>query len=67
MRIVRTCQGDHDEEIRRSDVRAPRVGGRVVGQAVNAEQAAAAGAAPTFTKDMAPIFYANCTSLPSAR
>ncbi len=32
------------------------------GSAVNAEQAAAAGAAPTFTKDIAPIFYANCTS-----
>ena len=32
------------------------------GNSVNAEQAAAPGAAPTFTKDIAPIFYANCTS-----
>ena len=33
------------------------------GSAVNAEQAAAAGSAsPTFNKDIAPIFYANCTS-----
>ena len=32
------------------------------GSSVNAEQAAAAGAAPTFNKDIAPIFYANCTS-----
>jgi mono/diheme cytochrome c family protein len=32
------------------------------GSAVLAEQAAPAGAAPTFTKDIAPIFYANCTS-----
>jgi mono/diheme cytochrome c family protein len=32
------------------------------GSAVNAEQAAAPGAAPTFSKDIAPIFYANCTS-----
>jgi mono/diheme cytochrome c family protein len=33
------------------------------GSAVSAEQAAAAGgAAPTFNKDIAPIFYANCTS-----
>ena len=29
---------------------------------VKAEQAASAPAAPTFTKDIAPIFYANCTS-----
>jgi len=32
------------------------------GSSVNAEQAAASGDAPTFTKDIAPIFYANCTS-----
>src|SRR5678815_4134561 len=32
------------------------------GSAVQAEQAAAAPSAPTFTKDIAPIFYANCTS-----
>jgi hypothetical protein len=32
------------------------------GSTVTAEQAAAAGAAPTFNKDIAPIFYANCTS-----
>jgi mono/diheme cytochrome c family protein len=32
------------------------------GSAVSAEQAAAASAAPTFNKDIAPIFYANCTS-----
>src|SRR6187402_1881149 len=31
------------------------------GTGVKAEQAAPA-AAPTFTKDIAPIFYANCTS-----
>jgi len=29
---------------------------------VMAEQAGAPAAAPTFTKDIAPIFYANCTS-----
>jgi mono/diheme cytochrome c family protein len=32
------------------------------GSSVNAEQAAASAAAPTFTKDVAPIFFANCTS-----
>ena len=32
------------------------------GSAVHAEQAAAASTAPTFNKDIAPIFYANCTS-----
>src|SRR3954464_2420001 len=33
------------------------------GSPVKAEQAAAASAsAPTFNKDIAPIFYANCTS-----
>ena len=32
------------------------------GNNVKAEQAAVAPAAPTFTKDIAPIFYANCTS-----
>ncbi|MEO7134415.1 MAG: cytochrome c [Vicinamibacterales bacterium] len=32
------------------------------GSSVNAEQGAASGAPPTFTKDIAPIFYANCTS-----
>src|SRR4029453_4710843 len=32
------------------------------GSTVKAEQAAAAPASPTFTKDIAPIFYANCTS-----
>src|SRR5688572_32254653 len=32
------------------------------GTAVAAEQAAAAPSAPTFNKDIAPIFYANCTS-----
>ena len=32
------------------------------GSAVTAEQAAPAAAAPTFNKDIAPIFYANCTS-----
>src|SRR5689334_17735464 len=34
------------------------------GSTVTAEQAAAAAApsAPTFNKDIAPIFYANCTS-----
>ena len=37
------------------------------GSSVKAEQAAPAPAAPTFNKDIAPIFYANCTSLPSAR
>lgn len=32
------------------------------GSAVQAEQAAAPAAAPTFNKDVAPILYANCTS-----
>src|SRR6186997_2569335 len=32
------------------------------GSSVKAEQAAAAGSAPTFSKDVAPIFFANCTS-----
>src|SRR4029453_17611389 len=32
------------------------------GRTVKAEQAAAAPASPTFTKDIAPIFYANCTT-----
>jgi hypothetical protein len=32
------------------------------GNPVRAEQAAAANAAPTFSKDVAPILYANCTS-----
>ena len=32
------------------------------GTSVKAEQAAPAPAAVTFTKDIAPIFYANCTS-----
>ena len=32
------------------------------GNTVTAEQAAASASAPTFTKDIAPIFYANCTS-----
>ena len=32
------------------------------GSSVNAEQAGASAAAPTFTKDVAPIFFANCTS-----
>src|SRR6185436_2704962 len=32
------------------------------GSSLKAEQAAAAPATPTFTKDVAPIFYANCTS-----
>src|SRR6186997_2634018 len=32
------------------------------GSSVKAEQAAAAGSAPTFTRDVAPIFFANCTS-----
>jgi hypothetical protein len=32
------------------------------GSSVKAEQAAAAPSSPTFTKDIAPIFYANCTS-----
>ena len=32
------------------------------GSAVQAQQAAPSGAAPTFNKDIAPIFYANCTS-----
>ena len=32
------------------------------GSSVKAEQAAASPAALTFNKDIAPIFYANCTS-----
>ena len=32
------------------------------GSSVKAEQAAPAPSSPTFTKDIAPIFYANCTS-----
>ena len=32
------------------------------GTAVKAEQAASAPPAPTFNKDIAPIFFANCTS-----
>ena len=32
------------------------------GSSVKAEQAAAAPAAPTFSKDVAPILFANCTS-----
>ena len=32
------------------------------GSSVKAEQAAAAPAAPTFNKDIAPIFFANCTT-----
>jgi len=32
------------------------------GSTVTAQQAAASAPAPTFTKDIAPIFYANCTS-----
>jgi len=32
------------------------------GNTVTAEQAAASASAPTFSKDVAPIFYANCTS-----
>ena len=32
------------------------------GTAVEAGQAAAAPAAPTFNEDVAPIFFANCTS-----
>ena len=40
------------------------LGGAVVwsGSTVAAEQAASAAVAPTFTKDVAPILYANCTS-----
>src|SRR5918993_1980813 len=32
------------------------------GSSVNAQQATAPGTAPTFSRDIAPIFYANCTS-----